>query len=320
VQDSVSVRVRGNRDRSVSRQTALARPAECRGVGLHSGAQIQMTLRPAAADSGVRFVRTDVPAGTGEIRAGLSQVIDNRLSTMLGNRHGVSVSTIEHLMAAFAGCGVDNVSVELDGPEVPVMDGSAAPFVRLIERAEIAIQDAPRRAIKVLKPVAVGDGTSMITLAPAETFSIDFSIDFAAPAIGHQALSVELVNGTFAEHIAAARTFGFAEDVERLRAAGLARGGSLDNAIVIDGARILNRDGLRFEDEFVRHKILDCIGDLYLAEAPIIARVTARRSGHATNHDLLRALFADPQAWTYCDQASHTAHARQAEAPQNAVA
>lgn len=320
MQDSVSVRVRGNRGRLVSSQTTLAGPAGCRGVGLHSGAAIEMTLRPAATGSGVHLLRTDVPAGTGEIKAELSQVVDDRLSTMLGNRHGVSVSTVEHLMAALAGCGVDNVVVEVDGPEIPVMDGSAAPFVRLIQKAGIVAQDAPRRAIKVLKPIMVGDGTSMIGLAPAEALSIEFSIDFEAPAIGHQALSVDMVNGTFTDCIAAARTFGFAEEVDRLRAAGLARGGSLDNAIVIDGARILNQGGLRFQDEFVRHKILDCLGDLYLAGAPIIARVTACRSGHAANHDLLRALFADPEAWIYCDALNDPEHAQRTQEPESAVA
>jgi len=308
------------RGHAQSSQTTIARPVTCRGIGLHSGAEINMTLCPAAIDSGVVVQRTDVAQGQGKIPARLSQVVDNQLSTTLGNRFGVTVSTVEHLMAALAGCGVDNVIIEIDGPELPVMDGSALPFVQLIDRAEIIAQDAPCKAIKVLKSVAVGDGTSMISLHPDDALSIQFSIYFDTPLIDHQALSMKLVNGNFTDEIAAARTFGFIEDVDRMRAAGLARGGSLDNAVVIDGARVLNPDGLRFEDEFVRHKILDCIGDLYLAGAPIIGRVVAAKSGHAANHDILTALFADNQAWTYCTLDDRAAEARHARLPIHAVA
>lgn len=282
-------------------QKTLAGRAACRGVGVHSGAEVEMALSPAPADTGLRILRTDAAAGTGEIPADLAHVVDHRLSTSLGNRHGVTVATVEHLMAAFSGCAVDNAVVEVSGPEIPVMDGSAAPFVEMIRAAGIRVQDAPRRAIRVLEPVAVDDGAAAISLAPAESFGIEFTIDFAASAIGRQTLSIELVNGAFAEDIAAARTFGLVGDVGRRRAEGRGRGGSLDNAIVVDGPRVLNPDGLRFPDEFVRHKILDCIGDLYLAGAPIIGRVAAHRSGHAANHDLLRALFADPARWAWDD-------------------
>ena len=282
-------------------QATVERPVQCRGVGLHSGVAVAMSLRPAPPDSGIRVRRTDVAPETGEIPARLAHVVNARLSTVIGNRHGVTVATVEHLMAALAGMGVDNAVVALDGPEIPAMDGSATPFVELIERAGIRDQGTPRRAIRVRKPLSVDNGESSISMMPADAFSIEFQIEFDSPVIARQARRIEFANGAFVDDIAPARTFGFVDDVERLRRAGFARGASLDNAIAIDRERVINRDGLRFDDEFVRHKILDCVGDLYLAGAPILARVVAMRSGHAANHDLLRAMFADRDSWEWWD-------------------
>ena len=282
-------------------QATIERAVHCGGIGLHSGVDVAMSLLPAPPGHGIRIRRTDVEAGTGEVPVNLAHVVNDRLSTVVGNRHGITVATVEHLMAALAGMGVDNATVVLDGPEIPAMDGSAAPFVELIEQAGIDEQTAPRRAIRLLKPVAVESGESFISMMPADAFAIDFRIEFDSPVIARQEMSIALVNGAFVDDIAPARTFGFVDDVDRLRQAGFALGASLDNAIAIDRKRVVNRNGLRFDDEFVRHKILDCVGDLYLAGAPILARVVAVRSGHAANHDLLRAMFADGDSWTWWD-------------------
>jgi UDP-3-O-[3-hydroxymyristoyl] N-acetylglucosamine deacetylase len=209
----------------------------------------------------------------------------------------VTVSTIEHLMAAFAALEVDNAVVEIDGPEVPIMDGSALPFVQLIDRAGRRVQDAPRRFIEILKPVVVVDGDKRAAAAPAPTLEVDFEIAFASAAIGRQRVSLEVTETSFRKELAAARTFGFIQDVEALRAMGLARGGGLENAVVIDGDRILNPEGLRFADEFVRHKALDAIGDLYVLGAPMLGRFEGRYAGHALNNRLVRALKADTSAW-----------------------
>jgi len=279
------------------RQKTLKRPIPCRGIGLHSGATVTMQLCPAPANHGIRFLRTDVVDCDPWIAARYDRVVDTRLCTVVANEDGVRVGTIEHLMAALAGCEIDNAVIEIDAAEVPVMDGSSEPFVFLIECAGTVELDAPRRAIEVRKPIRVGDAARGLILEPAEAFSVDFEIDFDSPVVAHSTLEVRLVNGTFKREIAKARTFGFLQDAERLRAMGLARGGSLENTVVVDGDRVLNEEGLRFDDEFVRHKVLDCVGDLYLAGAPILGRVTATRSGHHTNNEVLRALFADPTAY-----------------------
>jgi len=258
-----------------------------------------MTLLPAPAGTGIAFRRTDA-AGKGlEVAAHVSNIVDDRLCSALGDGNGTSVATVEHLMAALSGCRVDNLIVEVDGGELPIMDGSAAPFVFLIECAGIASQAAPRRAIEILKPICVEDGERRAELLPGVGFSVGFEIEFGSGAIGQQDMSVQLVNGTFKGELSRARTFGFVEEVDQLRAMGLALGGSLDNAVVVSGDRVLNEDGLRYKDEFVRHKILDCIGDLYLAGAPIIGQFKGRRSGHALNHSILRAMLADPSCWRY---------------------
>jgi len=219
------------------------------------------------------------------------------LCTTIDDGAGLKVATIEHVMAALAGLEIDNAVIELDGPEIPVMDGSAAEFVFLIECAGIVEQDAPRRAIEIMKPVRIADGAKSAALLPGDGMSISLTIDFTAAAINRQTLRWDLDAETFKDEIASARTFGFLEDVNALRAAGLARGGSMENAIVIGDGRVLNRDGLRFPDEFVRHKILDALGDLYLAGAPLIGHFSGTRSGHAVNRQALEALFADRSAY-----------------------
>ncbi len=261
-----------------------------------------MSLHPADCGTGIVFRRTDITDRDPVVSAHWRNISNAQLATTIANGDGVSVATIEHLMAALAGCGVDNASIEIDGPEVPIMDGSAAPFVFLIECAGTVSQNAMRRAVRVLKEVKVGDSKKSITVTPADAFSVSFEIDFDNAVISRQELGVRLVNGTFKTDIARARTFGFAHEVAQLHKAGFARGGSLDNAIVVSGDTVLNVGGLRYDDEFVRHKILDCIGDLYLAGAPILGHVQAVQSGHALNHGLLNALFEDASAWEYVDR------------------
>lgn len=283
------------------RQRTLKTAIGCTGIGLHSGAKVTMVLHPAECDTGIVFKRTDI-AGRGAIVPALwSNVGDTRMNTCLVNEAGVQVGTVEHLMSALAGAGIDNCLIEINGAEVPVMDGSAAPFLFLIECAGVVDQAQPRRAIRVLKRVSVTEGDKTAALTPANSFSLHFEIDFGAKAISRQEFAVDLSRGAFKSEISRARTFGFEQEVAMLRAAGLARGGSLDNAVVIDstGTKVLNDDGLRYGDEFVRHKILDAVGDLSLAGAPILGAFHGVRSGHALNNQLLRALFADQTAWCY---------------------
>ncbi|MEQ8967451.1 MAG: UDP-3-O-acyl-N-acetylglucosamine deacetylase [Azospirillaceae bacterium] len=284
-------------------QRTLKSAIACKGTGLHSGARVAMTLEPAAPGTGIVFRRTDRPAAEADIPARFDAVADTRLCTVLANEAGTSIGTVEHLMAALRGCGVDNAVVALDGPEVPIMDGSAAPFVFLIECAGTVGQVEPRRVIRVLEPVEVvhGRGAEVRSahLAPADAAVFDFDIAFDTAAIGRQSHRFELSDGAFKTELADCRTFGFLAEVEQLRAAGLARGGSLANAIVVDGDRVLNEEGLRRADEFVRHKILDAMGDLYLAGAPIIGAYAGDKAGHALNNALLRALFERPEAWCH---------------------
>jgi UDP-3-O-[3-hydroxymyristoyl] N-acetylglucosamine deacetylase len=298
----------------LARQKTLKKAIHCRGIGLHSGEHIQMSLHPAAADTGIVFRRSD--QGGAVIKADWRNIVDSTLCTTLGNEAGLKIATIEHLMSAFAGLEVDNAVVELDGPEVPVMDGSAAPFVFLIECAGLVEQLPPRQAIKVLKPVHVGSRGNSAALLPGEEFRLSFAIDFASGAISRQELSFTLDADSFKQDISRARTFGFLDEVDRMQAAGLARGGSLDNAVVISGDRVLNKEGLRYGDEFVRHKVLDALGDLYLAGGPILGHFHGVRSGHAINRQLLDALFSDPTAWCLTTLAG----AAWDEAPQRARA
>jgi UDP-3-O-[3-hydroxymyristoyl] N-acetylglucosamine deacetylase len=278
----------------IAPQRTLRAAAGCRGIGLHCGEPVTMMLHPAPPDTGIVFRRGDAGA---EIRASWTSTTESALSTALSNGEGIQIGTIEHLMAAFAGSQVDNAVVELDGPEVPIMDGSAAPFVLLIERAGVVPQDAARRAFKILKPVCVSENGASAALLPEHGFSMSFEIDFDNPLIRRQDIALNFEPGTFQAELAPARTFGLLDDWPRLKAAGLARGGSLDNAVVISGNRVLNDGGLRFADEFVRHKLVDALGDLYLAGGPIIGHFRGLRSGHALNRRLLAALFADRDAW-----------------------
>jgi UDP-3-O-[3-hydroxymyristoyl] N-acetylglucosamine deacetylase len=280
-------------------QRTLKTVIGCRGVGLQSGQRVSMNLVPAPPEAGIIFRRTDTGA---EIRASWENAIDSARCTILSDGAGTIVGTVEHLMAALAGLGIDNLIVELDGPEVPIMDGSAAPFVFLLECAGIVEQAEPRQAIKVLKPISVVADGAMAALFPDDGFSLSFEIDYDNPMVRRQKLSLTFNSASFKSELCRARTFGFLNDVDRLRAAGLARGGSLDNVIVIDGNHVLNSEGLRYDDEFVRHKLLDAIGDLYLAGTPIVGRFRGLRSGHAHNRRLLAALFADDEAWSYVGQ------------------
>jgi len=283
----------------VVRQRTLKSPINCTGVGLHSGNKISMTLKPAPVNTGVVFRRTDINGAGAVIPARWDRVVDTRLCSVLGNEDGVTVGTVEHVMAALAGCGIDNVEIELNGAEVPIMDGSSEPFVFLIECAGIVEQEAPRRVIRVLKRVEVAYGSGHVAISPAETQIIDFQIDFDSAVVSRQEMSLQVVNGAFRKELSKARTFGFLHEVEALWEAGLAKGGSLDNAIVVSQDGIMNEDGLRYDDEFVRHKVLDAIGDLYLAGAPVIGRFEGVCSGHAANNKLLRTLLADESAWTW---------------------
>ena len=288
------------------RQKTLKTSIHCTGTGLHSGTKVSMTLHPAAPGTGIVFRRTDFYGRGAEIVADWQHVVDTRLCTALGNGANIRVGTVEHLMAAFYGCEIDNAVVEINGAELPIMDGSAQPFVFLVECAGIVEQEAPRRAIEILSRVAIDDGKRSVSLEPADGFSIEFEIDFDNAFLSRQTCRLPLDPASFRQEVSRARTFGFEHEVARLREVGLARGGSLDNAVVIGADRILNADGLRYQDEFVRHKVLDCVGDLYLAGASIIGHVRCVRSGHRLNNQMLRTLFAQPDAWRYVEMT--TAH------------
>jgi UDP-3-O-[3-hydroxymyristoyl] N-acetylglucosamine deacetylase len=296
---------------AASFQRSLKSPVSCTGMGLHSGRPVTMSLLPAPAGHGIVFQRTDLAGEAGRVEASWDKVVNTSYCTMIGNEHGATISTIEHLMAALAGAGVDNLLVELDGPEVPVMDGSAAPFVFLIECAGTIEQDLPRRALKIRRRVTVENDGKLSELVPARDFQIHFQIDFDG-LIGRQDYAFRFTSGAFKAELARARTFAFEHEIDHLRSVGLAQGGSLDNAVVVSGDRILNDSGLRYGDEFVRHKVLDCLGDLYMVGGPIIGHYRGERAGHAMTNRLLRAVFADPAnyEWVELDGATATVPAR----------
>jgi len=285
---------------SLMYQRTLKAPIGCVGVGLHSGSRVSLTLHPAPQNHGIVFRRIDLRR---DVPARYDYVTDGRLATSLIHPDDPTarIGTVEHLMAALAGTGVSNLLVEVDGPELPILDGSASPYVFLIDCAGIAEQEAVQKVIEIRRPVRVAEGDSFVELRPARAgfsgLEMELSIDFAATAIGRQSVSFRLSSMNFRHQLCRARTFALAEEVEKLRAAGLARGGSLENAVVVDQARVLNPGGLRMEDEFARHKLLDAVGDLALAGAAIHGRFVAHRSGHALNNRLLRRLFADRSAW-----------------------
>ncbi len=282
---------------SVDQQHTLASPATFAGVGVHTGRNVKVTVRPALVNAGVTFIRTDIEVGDNRIPARGDLVVKTRLGTVIGNAAGATVSTIEHLMAALAALGVDNATVEVDGPELPIMDGSAQPFVLALDRAGRRAQEAPRRYIEILETVEVVDGDRRAALMPADGFEMAFEIHFDSHAIGRQMIDLTIDEATFRSELADSRTFGFAHEVDALREAGLARGGSLDNVVVIDGDRVLNPEGFRRPDELVRHKALDALGDLYLLGGPVIGRFEGVRAGHDLNNALVRALLARPEAW-----------------------
>ena len=281
------------------KQRTLKKQVSATGVGLHSGEKVTITLKPAAIDTGIVFRRADLP-GQPTIQALPEAVKDTRMCSAL-EQHGARVATVEHLMSALAGLGVDNIEVVVTASEIPIMDGSSGPFVYLLQQAGIVEQNAAKKFIQIIKTVEVVEGDKWVRFEPYNGFKMDFTIDFAHPVFEHSGKNVKIDFGdnTYIKEISRARTFGFMHEVEYLRANGLARGGSLDNAIVLDEYRILNADGLRYEDEFAKHKVLDAIGDLYMLGHPLLANFVAYKSGHALNNALLRAVLADDSAWQY---------------------
>ena len=281
------------------KQRTLKKQVSATGVGLHNGVKVTLTLCPAAIDTGIVFKRTDLP-GAPSIQATPEAVHDTRMCSAL-EQNGARVATVEHLMSALAGLGVDNIIVEVSAAEIPIMDGSAGPFIFLLQQAGITEQHAPKKFIKIKKLVEVKDGDKWVKFEPYHGFKMDFTIDFAHPVFENSGSNVKIdfKDNDYIKEISRARTFGFMHEVEYLRANGLARGGSLDNAIVLDEFRILNTDGLRYEDEFAKHKVLDAIGDLYMLGHPVLGAFTAYKSGHGLNNQLLRALQADASAWEF---------------------
>lgn len=281
------------------KQRTLKKSISATGVGLHTGDKVKMTLLPAAPDTGIVFRRVDLP-DSAEIKVQPQYVCDTRMCSAL-EHDGVRVATVEHLMSALAGLGIDNVIVELTASEVPIMDGSSGPFVFLLQQAGIVEQAAPKKFIRIKKTVEVHDGDKWVRFDPYFGFKIDFTIDFAHPVFEQTGnnVKIDFADNSYIKEVSRARTFGFMHEVEALRSMGLARGGSLDNAIVLDEYRILNHDGLRYDDEFVKHKTLDAIGDLYVLGHPLLCAFTAYKSGHALNNQLLRTLMADAEAWEY---------------------
>ncbi|MBL0320032.1 MAG: UDP-3-O-acyl-N-acetylglucosamine deacetylase [Alphaproteobacteria bacterium] len=294
-----------------SQQRTLKHRVSCVGVGLHTGVQTVITLCPAAEDTGIVFNRTDVGNKHPLVPARYDLVTHTMLGTRIQNAHGVSVDTIEHLMAALWGCQIDNAVIEIDGPEVPIMDGSSEPFVFLIECAGIHKQTQPRRVIEIKKEIHIIEDGKFASVSPSDTFAIELEIDFKNPVIGHQKYFFDARQYSFKTDVSSARTFGFLHEVEQLRSMGLAKGGSLDNAIVINEEGIMNKDGLRFDNEFARHKLLDCVGDFFLAGGFVKGSFKTYRSGHDLNNKLLRALFSDETAWSQVsfseDSAAHSA-------------
>ena len=291
-------------------QRTLKTSISTKGVGLHTGARVELALHPAPVDSGIVFRRVDLPVPA-VIEARAENVGDTRLSSTL-KADGASVSTVEHLMSALAGLGIDNVRVDIAGPEVPIMDGSAGPFVYLLQTAGVVEQRAPKKFLRVVETVEVRDGDKWARFSPYAGFRLDFTIDFPHPVFGteNKHAVIDFAEHSYAKEVARARTFGFMQDVEAMRSMGLALGGSLQNAVVVDETRVLNSEGLRYENEFVKHKVLDAIGDIYLIGRPLIGEYAAFKSGHGLNNQLARALLAQPEAFEI------VTFAREAEAPR----
>lgn len=284
-------------------QRSVKTKVQTTGVGLHTGARVTLTLRPALSDTGIVFHRTDLPEPK-SFRIAPELVTDTRLCSAL-EADGAKVATVEHLMSALAGLGIDNLHIDIDGPEVPILDGSAAPFVYLLQSAGIDLLKAPKRFIRVRKTVRVEEGDKWAEFKPHEGFTLAFRIDFDHPVFRNTSreIALDFSRQSYVQEVSRARTFGFVKDVEYLRSHGLALGGTLDNAIVLDEYRVLNNDGLRYADEFVKHKVLDAVGDLYLTGHPILGAFTAYKSGHGLNNKLLRTLMADTTAWEWQEYA-----------------
>jgi len=282
-------------------QTTIQTPISCYGTGLHSGNKTQVTLRPAPSDTGVVFVRTDVTKVDNKVHASYSNVFDTNLSTSIKNIAGVQVSTIEHLMAAIWGCGISNIIVEIDGSEVPIMDGSSKPFVFMIECSGIKTLSTPSRYLKLLKEIRVTENSSEILATPAEQLCIDLTIDFASTAIGRQQ-HIFTAEASFRDELADSRTFGFLHELDYLQSKGLAKGASLNNAIGIDKDIVLNHEGLRHDNEFVRHKLLDLVGDLFSSGGNFIGHLHGFKTSHSLNNQFLRKLFDDPYAYQWVDK------------------
>ena len=286
-------------------QHTVSTPALFSGVGVHTGAYTQVAVRPAPADAGITFIRTDITDRDNRVVAAPESVVKTQLGTVIGNAAGATVATIEHLMAALVMSGIDNAQVELDGPEMPIMDGSSWPFLKGLDRAGRRPQAAARRFIEILDTVEVVEGDKRTKLSPAMRFEVAFAIEFPTSVIGRQEIDLAMDEQAFRRELADCRTFGFLHEVEALRAMGLARGGTMENCVVIEGDRVLNPEGLRRPDEFVRHKALDAIGDLFVLGAPILGRFEGELAGHHINNLLVRALAASPDAWrvrTFADE------------------
>ncbi|MCJ7599280.1 MAG: UDP-3-O-acyl-N-acetylglucosamine deacetylase [Methyloceanibacter sp.] len=296
-----------------ARQTTLASEIALTGTGVHSGAPVSIILYPADGDTGLRFLLSNGENEGIEIAADRRWVMGVTLCTVIGDGNGASIATVEHLLAALRGLGVDNALIEIDSPEVPIMDGSSARFVEAIDEVGLVELEAPRRFLKVLKSVVVEENGAYGELTPYNGFHLDVEIEFDTPLIGKQRIEIDLNPGSFRRELSRARTFGFMKDVERLWAAGLALGASLENTVAIGDDRVINREGLRYSDEFVRHKALDAVGDLALAGAPILGAFRSVRGGHRLNSLVLKAMFADPEAWTLVEAPRAGREVRHAE-------
>lgn len=286
-------------------QQTIRTPVSCSGIGVHSGKTVSLTIKPAPVNHGIRFVRIDLP-GTPGVTAHFNNVVDTSLATVIG-AEGCIVSTVEHLMAGFTGMSIDNAIVEVNAYELPIMDGSAGPFTRLIKSAGTLPQEGRKCFFKVNEPISLSENGKSVSVYPADGFRITCTIAYDHPLIGTQTCDFVIGRETFEKEICAARTFGFLHEVEMMKRYGLARGGSLENAVVIDGDHVLNEGGLRFPDEFVRHKALDCIGDFSLIGMPILGHVVANKSGHAFNHAFLEKFFKEKKSWETCTLATHQA-------------
>ncbi len=282
-------------------QHTVTKDIQLTDIGLHSGVETTMTIKPAQADTGIVIVRDDVSDRDNTIPVRYDNVVDTRLCTVVGNKDGVTVGTVEHIMAALRACDIDNAIVELDGPEIPVFDGSSRPFIKAIDSVGIKALAAPRRAIRILKEVRVEEDDKWVSLKPGVGSTYDVTIDFDNKSIGQQHAKLDLYTEDFETEMSDARTFGFLHEVNALRQQGLALGGSLENAVVIDGEKIMNSEGTRYENEFARHKLLDAVGDIYLAGGVVLGAYESYKAGHAMNNKVLRALFADPEAFEVID-------------------